>query len=69
MPFTPELQAQIDAVKAKMGGDLVSVAGELGLLKAKLAARDGRGGFSQNVAALKERIAILEVENDEQGEG
>lgn len=33
---------------------------ELEQLKAKLAAREGRPGFKQNVEALKKRIAELE---------
>lgn len=62
MSFDPVLQARIDAVRPKLGGGEKAVAGELGDLKAKLAARDGAGGFSQNVAELRGRIEAMETE-------
>lgn len=39
---------------------------ELDTLKAKLAARDGRPGFEDNVKELRKRIAELEGTNGEQ---
>ncbi len=60
MPFTPELQAQIDAARANLkGGGLVS-ADELSMLKHKLQQRQGSGGYSANVADIQRRIEELE---------
>jgi hypothetical protein len=59
MPFPPELQARIDAVRLK-GGDPST---EIEKLRAKLAVRDGQPGFKANVEALRARIAILEADN------
>lgn len=65
MPFSPELQARIDSVKANLRGGDSSDETELGALKSKLAARRGRGGYSQNAAEIEARIAHLESEDDE----
>lgn len=60
MTFTPELNSRIEDVRAKLkGGDL---SGELGALKAKLAKREGVGGYKANVDALKARIAEMEAD-------
>ncbi len=61
MPFDPELQARIDAVK---GGDPDISCGGLAQLKAKLAKRKGVGGYAANVVELEARIAELENGND-----
>lgn len=37
-------------------------------LRRKFSAREGRGGFEQNVQALKEEIARLEAEPDPKAE-
>lgn len=61
MPLDPAIQARVDAARARLkGGDPVESDGELAALKAKLASREGVGGFSANVAGLKARIAELE---------
>lgn len=59
MPFSPELQARIDAVKSG-GGDQST---ELQRLRAKLAAREGKPGFKANVEEIHARIAALEADN------
>lgn len=62
MPFSPELQARIDAVRASQqaGED----DDELARMKAKLARRAGRPGYSANTKELEERIAQFEGESE-----
>jgi len=59
MPFTPELNSRIEDVRARLRGGDTST--ELGALKARLAKREGQGGFTANVAELKARIAEMEA--------
>ena len=64
MPFPPELASRVDAMRAKLGGGDESVAGEQSnSLRVKLAKREGAGGFTANVAALRAEIA-KENDND-----
>lgn len=58
MPFPPELSARMVAVRSELGGGDQSA---LGQLRAKLAKREAQGGYSQNVAELKQRIAEMEA--------
>ncbi len=61
MPFPPELQTRMAAVRSSLeGGDLSA----LGQLKARLAKREAAGGYSQNAADLKAAISKLENEHD-----
>lgn len=60
MPFDPELQARIDAARSGLAQGLDM--SELGILKRKLAAREGKPGFEANVAELKAQIARLETD-------
>jgi hypothetical protein len=58
MPLDPDLQTRIDAARA--GLSVVVDTSELGILKRKLAAREGKPGFKDNCAELRARIAELE---------
>jgi hypothetical protein len=53
MPFPPELQAKVDAIRTRSE----AVTDRASALRAKIAARDGRSGFAQNVAELKAQLA------------
>ena len=59
MPFSPELQARIDAITSR-GGDTST---EIDQLRLKLVKREGQPGFKANAEAIRERIAILEADN------
>lgn len=59
MPFSPELQARIDAVRSG-GGDQST---EIERLRAKLAAREGKPGFKANLEEIRAQIAALEAGN------
>lgn len=62
MPFSPELSARMSAVRSSLeGGDQSA----LGRLKAKLSKREVMGGYSQNVAEIRQRISQMETENDD----
>lgn len=62
MPFPPELQARMSAVRSSLeGGDQSA----LGQLKAKLAKREISGGYNQNAADLKAAISEMETEDDD----
>ncbi len=63
MSLSPEYQARLEEARASQmkGGDPAS--DELAALKRKLAAREGVGGYSANVAEIKARIAVLENGN------
>jgi hypothetical protein len=59
MPFPPELNSRINAIRASMeGGD--QRGDVLVDMKAKLAKREVAGGYSQNAADLKAAISQLE---------
>lgn len=58
MAFDPELQARIDAAREGLSGPIDL--SELGILKRKLAAREGRPGFKANCEELRAKIAELE---------
>lgn len=62
MPLDPSLKQRIEELRsARIGGDPGSISSdELASLKAKLASRKERAGYSQNVAELEARIAELE---------
>jgi hypothetical protein len=62
MPFPPELQAKVDAIRARSS----AVVDRASALKAKLAAREGRSGFAQNVVDLRARIAAEEADAPEE---
>lgn len=59
MPFDPELQARIDAVREGLNAHLDM--SELGILKRKLAARKDKPGFKDNCAEIERQIARLEA--------
>lgn len=56
MPFDPELQAHIDALR---GGKPDS---EEARLKAKLLKRDGQPGYAANVDAIRAKLSASEGE-------
>jgi hypothetical protein len=58
MPFPPELQEKIDAIRSR-SSDVSDRAAEL---RRKLAARQGRGGFAQNAADIE--AALTQEQND-----
>jgi hypothetical protein len=60
MPFSPELQSKVDAMKANLGGGDLSADDELSVLRKKLQQRQGVGGYTANVADLQRRIEELE---------
>jgi hypothetical protein len=68
MPFPPELQDRIDTAKAAIAG-VAPDDSELGRLKAKLAARDGKPGFKANCADLRARISELSGDSQENDNG
>lgn len=59
MPFSPELQDQINSVRTDNPRPFTL----LGKLKSLLEKREGQPGFKANAEALREKIAQLEAEN------
>ena len=58
MAFDADLQARIDAAREGLSGPIDL--SELGILKRKLAAREGKPGFKANSEELRAKIAELE---------
>jgi len=59
--MSPELNSRLQAIRAKLIGGDISADDEASILRAKIAKRDGAGGYKQNVMEMKARLGEIEL--------